>query len=66
MARKEIKITGMSCHHCVMAIERELRKIGVDSFKVSIGSAKINYNEKKISTSDLENAIKEAGYQVVN
>jgi len=66
MARKEFKIAGMSCHHCVMSIEKELKKIGVDSFKVSIGSAKINYNEKKINTSDLEGAIKEAGYQVVD
>ncbi|GBD86535.1 copper chaperone CopZ [bacterium BMS3Abin03] len=66
MARREFRIEGMSCHHCVMSVEKELRKIGVDSFKVTIGSAKINYNEKKISTSNLENAIKKAGYQVVN
>ena len=66
MKEQEFKIEGMTCHHCVMAVERELKKIGVDSFNVTVGSANIKYNEKEISINALTNAITEAGYQVVN
>ncbi len=66
MKAQEFKIEGMTCHHCIMAVERELNKIGVDSYTVTIGSAKIKYDEKKINTNDVGNAVKEAGYQVVN
>ncbi len=66
MIKKEYKIEGMSCHHCVMAIEMGLNQIGVNSHKVEIGSAIIEYDENKLSDEKVKEAIEEAGYKVIN
>ena len=66
MTNQEIKIEGMSCNHCVMAIKKELSKVPLDSFDVQIGSAKVNYDESKVNSDDIKKAIEEAGYKVVS
>lgn len=65
MSEKAFKIDGMTCHHCVKAVEVELDEIGVENREVEIGSAKVKFDENKISESDVEKAIEEAGYEVV-
>ena len=67
MKTYEMKIEGMSCGHCVMAVRKELSKI--DNIKiddVQIGSAKVEYNENEIDTRVLIKAVEEAGYKVTN
>lgn len=59
------RINGMSCHHCIMAIERELQRLPVESVQVEIGRAEIRYDEKKISESQLRDTIHNAGYSVL-
>ncbi len=66
MTTKEIKIEGMSCNHCVMAVKKELSKIeNIKIQDVQIGSAKIEYDENSINENMLEAAVEEAGYKVV-
>lgn len=65
MIEKSIKINGMSCNHCVMAVKKELSKLNIDSVEVTIGSAKILFDETKATESQIEEAIKEAGFEVV-
>jgi copper chaperone len=62
---KEFKIEGMSCGHCVMAVEKELKKLGIKNKKVKIGSAKIEFDPDKVSEEDIKNSITEAGYIVI-
>ncbi len=62
---KEFKIEGMSCGHCVMAVEKELNKLGIKNKKVKIGSAKIEFDPDKVSEEDIKNSITEAGYIVI-
>ncbi len=64
--KKEFKIEGMSCHHCVMAVKTELREAGFDNFQVEIGLAKVEYDGTRENTDKIVLAIKEAGYKVVN
>ena len=64
MTTQEIKIDGMSCNHCVMAVKKELSKVGLDTFDVQIGSANVRYDESKVNTDQIEKAIEEAGYTV--
>jgi len=64
MTTKNYKISGMTCMHCVMAVKKELSKVGVNSFDVQIGSAKVKYDESKVSSKAVESAIAEAGYRV--
>lgn len=65
MKEQEIKIEGMNCNHCVMAVKKELSKLQLDSSEVQIGSAKVTYDDTKISETQLEEAIVEAGFKVV-
>lgn len=65
MLEKTYKIEGMSCQHCVKAVEVELNEIGVDQIEVEIGSAKVKFDEIKISDKDIVNAIDEAGFKVI-
>jgi copper chaperone len=62
---KEFKIDGMSCSHCVMAVEKELDKLDVKKKKVEIGSVKIEFDPDKVSEEDINNSIREAGYTVI-
>ncbi len=66
MTKQEITINGMSCGHCVMAVKRELQKLGnVTVIDVQIGKAIVGYDETKISRHQIELAIQTAGYQPV-
>jgi copper chaperone len=62
---KEFKIEGMSCGHCVMAVEKELNKLEIKSKSVEIGSAKIDFDPDKVSEDDIKNSITEAGFIVI-
>ena len=64
MIEKIYKIEGMSCNHCVMVVKRELSKLNLTKVEVEIGSAKVNFDETKISQSEIENAISNSGYKV--
>ena len=63
--KKEFKIEGMSCNHCVMALKKSLSKINLIKFEVAIGSAKVEFDEKEIAEEVIIRAIEEAGYQVI-
>ena len=63
---KEFKVEGMSCHHCVMSVVRELNKLEINSHQVDIGNVNVDYDESKVNEEDIKAAIEEAGYKVVN
>jgi len=66
MTTQEFKIEGMSCNHCVMAVKKELSKVeNLDVQDVQIGSAKVAYEEAKVSQEAIRSAIETAGYKVV-
>lgn len=65
MKTKEFKIEGMSCQHCVMAVEKELAKLTLEEKKVEIGSARIVYDENKVEENQIVEVINESGYKVV-
>ncbi len=65
MVTKDFKIEGMSCHHCVMAVEKELSKLELENKKVEIGKASVSFDENKVNEQSIIQAIKEAGYKVV-
>lgn len=67
MNSHELKIEGMHCDHCVMAVKRELGRIrGLDVLEVSVGGAKVSFNEKSVSREALAEAIDEAGYRLIS
>ena len=60
-----IKIDGMSCNHCVMAVKKEIQKLNVQNLEVKIGEASIEFDENKINLENIKQAIEEAGYTVI-
>lgn len=67
MKTTELKIEGMHCGHCVMAVSKELSKLpNVKVEEVQIGSAKLLIDETVVTTEQLAKAIEEAGYRLVS
>ena len=67
MAEVTVRIEGMSCQHCVMAVRKAVESVaGVLSARVEIGKAVVSFDETKARGSDIEEAVKNAGYKVMN
>ncbi|HLE32512.1 MAG TPA: heavy-metal-associated domain-containing protein [Bacteroidota bacterium] len=67
MKTTELKIEGMSCGHCVMAVKKELSKLnGVEVDDVQIGSARVRRDENKVWVQELNRAVERAGYRVIS
>jgi copper chaperone len=63
---KEVKLTieGMSCGHCVRAVNEALAKVpGVTVDEVAIGTARVRLDESRATTDDVERAVSAAGYE---
>lgn len=58
-----LKISGMSCGHCVMGVKKALGAIpGIQVVDVQIGTAKYEGN---VDIETVKSAIEEEGYEVV-
>ncbi len=67
MKKNTIFIEGMSCGHCVMAVEKALGKLpGVSRVVVSLDAhtADVEYNDAEVSLDEMYNAIENQGYAV--
>ncbi len=67
--KTEIKVSGMSCATCALNIEKTLSNVeGVNEAKVNFGTerATVEYDPEKVKLSELENAVENAGYGVIN
>ncbi len=60
----ELKINGMTCHHCIKAVEVKLSKLNVESHEVQINKAIVTFDDSRISEKEIFTAIEEAGYKV--
>ena len=65
---EEIKIQGMTCQHCVMAVTRALHALpGLKDLKVDLIKGEASFeNTKNISPEKIRQAVEEAGYQIVS
>jgi copper chaperone len=63
---KTIKIKGMTCNHCVMAVTKALEKIdGVKNVKVDLTKAEATFDEvKPVDMEVVKERIRKAGYDV--
>ena len=64
MTQATIDIEGMSCGHCVNAVNRALAALpGVEIDSVRMGRADVRFDEKVTDAERLEAAVTDAGYQ---
>jgi len=64
---KTIKIKGMTCQHCVMAVTKALSGIdGIRNVKVNLERGEASFDEvKPVEMSVIRERVKKAGYDVV-
>ena len=64
MRQATIHIEGMSCGHCLNAVNHALSSVpGVTIDAVRIGRADVRYDETTTRPADLETAVADAGYR---
>jgi len=61
-----VKIKGMSCNHCVMAVTKALNGIeGIKDVKVDLAKGEATFNnEKPIDMKMIRDAVEKAGYEI--
>ena len=67
MANAIFNVPEMSCGHCKRAVEGELKKLsGVEGSNADFekGIVAVRYDEDRVTTEELRDAIEEAGYSV--
>lgn len=65
MKQVTLKVEGMSCGHCVKAVEGAVAGAGAEG-KVDLdaGIVTVTYNESRISVDAIKEAIEDQGYDV--
>jgi copper chaperone CopZ len=64
MRETVLHIQGMSCGHCLNAVNRALAAVpGVEIESVQIGRASVRYDERTTTPRMLEAAVEDAGYK---
>ena len=67
MENVTLNVKGMSCGHCVKAVEGSLGTLeGVEQVNVNLEAGKVDvaYNDQKVSLSQIKEAIDDQGYDV--
>jgi copper chaperone len=65
MATATLKVTGMTCEHCVKAVTNALQETsGVRNAQVDLkaGKAVVEYDETQTGARELANAVMDEGY----
>jgi copper chaperone CopZ len=64
MRKATLDIEGMSCGHCLHAVQQALSAVpGVRIDTLRIGRAEVSYDENATGPKQLEAAVAEAGYR---
>ena len=63
MESLHLKIEGMTCQHCVRAVDGRLRRTpGVEVNGVTIGSADLRYDPSRTNVDEISEVIADEGY----
>ena len=68
MEQTALKIEGMTCDHCKAAVTNALTELdGVSEVDVNVkeGTAKVSYDSRSVSVSEMNEAVEEQGYDIV-
>lgn len=63
-----LKVSGMTCGHCVKAVENALNELeGIEQTEVQLddGTVKVTFDPAKSDETTIKNAIEDQGYDVI-
>jgi copper chaperone CopZ len=64
MERAILHIDGMSCGHCLNAVNQALARLpGVQVDSLRIGRAEVSYDGARVTPAQLESTVADAGYR---
>ena len=64
METVSLEVRGMSCGHCVAAVEKALKSVdGVDVTNVAVGKATVSLDPRVASVEKVLEAVEDAGYE---
>ncbi len=64
METLNLTIGGMSCGHCVKAVDQALKAVaGVHVMDVKVGGASLQYDPAQTSPAAIASAVSDAGYE---
>ncbi|WHY68456.1 copper chaperone CopZ [Neobacillus sp. SuZ13] len=67
MEKVTLNVQGMSCGHCVKAVEGSVGALkGISSVKVDLKAAKVDveFNDQEVSLNQIKETIEDQGYDV--
>lgn len=66
MQQATLNVEGMSCNHCVNAVEGAVKSVGaVGKVNLELKNVTIEYDDTKVNLDVIKEAIVEQGYDVV-
>ncbi|MDD4594492.1 MULTISPECIES: heavy-metal-associated domain-containing protein [Methanobrevibacter] len=68
MIKKDIKVDGMHCNSCVLAVQNSLEDVeGILKANADLdsGIVKLELDSDNVSSEDINEAVKEVGFKVV-
>ena len=66
MNTRTLKIQGMSCGHCVMALKKELENVdGLIVRSIEVGQAQVSGDGEQIDEARLQASVDEAGFKLL-
>jgi copper chaperone len=69
MAKETLQVKGMSCGHCVSAVEGSVGELkGVTEVKVDLdaGTVAVDFDSSVVTIAQIKDTIDEQGYDVAN
>jgi len=69
MEKLVVKVDGMACGHCEIAVQDAVRKLdGIQKVKANKGKkeAVVDYDASKVSEQEIKDAITNIGYDVID
>ncbi len=65
MKTETLTVHGMSCNHCVNAVQTALKEIGVEAtVDLAQKSVTVNFDEAQVSLDKIKETIDDQGYDV--
>jgi copper chaperone CopZ len=64
MAEAVLKVKGMTCNHCRMAVGKALEKAGYKEYQIDLKTGEVKVSAPQVDVGVVKKAIEAAGYQV--
>ncbi len=65
MSNVTLNVSGMSCNHCVKAVEEAVKNAGASGqVDLQAGTVAVEYDEQKVNVDQIKAAIEDQGYDV--